>query len=97
MCENILKYQPSGAVGTLSPPATLHRLQNPKWMLGGLKMANRVWKGVFLLVFGCFRQLLLNKYFDLSTPSMRKGRDRDKKNKRGKKGQAGTQLCQAQH
>ena len=26
------KYQPSGAGGTCSPPATPHRLQNPKWM-----------------------------------------------------------------
>ena len=26
------KYQPSGAWGTCSPPATPHRLQNPKWL-----------------------------------------------------------------
>ena len=39
-------------------------------------MANRVWKGVYPQVFGCFRQLLLNKVFDASTPYMRKGCDR---------------------
>ena len=38
------KYQPSG---TRSPPATPHRLQNPKWPPGGPKMAEGVWKGVY--------------------------------------------------
>ena len=38
-------------------------------------MANGVWKGVCPQFFGRFRQLSLNKFFDLSTPSMRKGRD----------------------
>ena len=38
-------------------------------------MADRVWKGVYLYIFGCSHQLLLNKFFDLSTPSMRKGCD----------------------
>ena len=33
--EKYGKYQPSSARGTHSPPATLHRLQNPKWPLGG--------------------------------------------------------------
>ena len=28
------KYQPSSARGTHSPSASLHRLQNPKWMTG---------------------------------------------------------------
>ena len=30
-------------------------------------------------VFGCSKQLLLNKYFDPSTPSMRKGESRERK------------------
>ena len=38
----ILEYQPSGEVGTRSPPATPHRLQYPKWPLGGPKMAGGV-------------------------------------------------------
>ena len=29
-----------------APPATPHRLQNPKWPPGGPKMAEGVWKGV---------------------------------------------------
>ena len=37
-------------------------------------------------VFGRSRQLSLNKFFDPSTPSMRKGRDEEKKvKKKGKK------------
>ena len=43
----LTKYQPSGAGGTRSPPATQHCLQNPKWPPGGPKMVNRVWKGVY--------------------------------------------------
>ena len=42
-----VKYQPSGERGTRSPPATPHRLQNPKWPPGGPKMADGVWKGVY--------------------------------------------------
>ena len=38
-------------------------------------MADGVWKGVQPQVIGRSRQPLLNKVFDLSTPSMRKGRD----------------------
>ena len=34
-------------------------------------MANRVWKRVYPYVFERFRQLLLNKFFDPSTSSMR--------------------------
>ena len=30
------------------PPATTHRLQNSKWLLEGPKMADGVWKGVYL-------------------------------------------------
>ena len=64
-----------------------HRLQNPKWPPGGPKMADGDWKGVYLLVFGHSKQLSLNKFFDPSTPSMRKGRDGGKRagGKNGKK------------
>ena len=41
-------------------------------------MAEGVWKGVYPKVFGRSKQLLLNKFFDPSTPSMRKGRDGEK-------------------
>ena len=47
--------------------------QNMKWPLGALKMANRVWKGAYPLVFGRSGQLSQNKFFDPSTPSVRKG------------------------
>ena len=73
------KYQPSGAGGTRSPTATLQRLQNPKWPPGGLKMPDGVWKGVYLKVFGHSTQLSLNKFFDPSTPSMRKVDNGEKK------------------
>ena len=49
---------------------TPYRQLNPKWPPGGPKMADGVYK-----VFGHSKQLLLNKFFDPSTPSMRKGRD----------------------
>ena len=39
------KYQPSSEGSTRSPPATPHRLQNPKWPPGGPKMADQAWKG----------------------------------------------------
>ena len=42
-------------------------------------MAEGVWKGVYPSVFGRSRQLSLNKFFDPSTPSIRKGRDGEKK------------------
>ena len=70
-----IKYQPSGEGGTRSPPATPHHLQNPKWPPGGPKMAEGVWKGVYSKVFGHSKQLSLNKFFDPSTPSMRKEGD----------------------
>ena len=38
-------------------------------------MAEGDWKGVYLQVFGRSKQLSLNKFFDPSTPSMRKGCD----------------------
>ena len=42
-------------------------------------VTNGVWKGVYPKVFGHSKQLLLNKVFDPSTPSMRKGCDRGEK------------------
>ena len=45
--DNQTKYQPSGEGGARSPPATPHRLQNPKWPPGGPKMVDGVWKGVY--------------------------------------------------
>ena len=44
----MLKYQPSSAGGTRSPPAKS-------------KMANRVWRGVYPQVFGHSRQQEENK------------------------------------
>ena len=46
-------------------------------------MADGVWKGVI----GCSRQLLPNKCFDPSTPSMRKVDDGEKKKTREKNGE----------
>ena len=45
-------------------------------------MADGVWKCVYPKVFGRFKQLSLNKFFDRSTPSMRKGRDGGEKNRK---------------
>ena len=42
LIKNRIEYQPSGAVGTRSPPATLYRLQNPKWPPVGPKIADGV-------------------------------------------------------
>ena len=47
-------------------------------------MTEGVWKGVYPQVFGHSTQRSLNKFFDPSTPSMRKGRDGEK-TKTGKK------------
>ena len=50
-------------------------------------MAEGVWKGVYLQVFGRSKQLSLNKFFDPSTPSMRKGRNGEETGKtEGEKG-----------
>ena len=38
-------------------------------------MADGIWKGVYPWVFGHSKQLLLNKFFYPSSPSMRKGPD----------------------
>ena len=45
----------------------------------GQKMANGVWKGVYLQVFGHSKQLSQNKFFDPSTPSMIKVDNGEKK------------------
>ena len=50
-----------------------------KWHLEGPKMAERVWKGVYPLVLGHSCQLLQNKFFDPSPPSIRKGRNGEEK------------------
>ena len=42
-------------------------------------MEDGVWKGVYPWVFDRSNQLSLNKFFDPSTPSMRKGRDGGKR------------------
>ena len=47
-------------------------------------MADGVWKVVYPQVFGRSRHLLLNKFFDPSTPSMRKVDDGEKKRKEKK-------------
>ena len=49
------------------------------------KMADGVWKGVYPQVFRHSKQLLLIKFFDRSTPSMRKGDNGKKTIKKGKK------------
>ena len=48
-------------------------------------MADGVWKGVYPQVLGRSRQLSLNKFFDPSTPSMRKVDDGEKKEKKKEK------------
>ena len=47
-------------------------------------MADGVWKGVYPQVLGRSRQLLLNKFFDPSAPSMRKVDDGEQKEKKRK-------------
>ena len=48
-------------------------------------MADWVWKGVYPQVLGRSRQLSLNKFFDPSTPSMRKVDDGEEKKKKKEK------------
>ena len=50
-------------------------------------MANRVWKSVYLWFFGRSHQLLQTKFFDPSTPCLRKGDDGGEKT--GKTGGGG--------
>ena len=45
-------------------------------------MADGVWKGVYPKVFGRSRQISQNKFFDPSTPSMRKGCDGEEEEKK---------------
>ena len=47
-------------------------------------MADGVWKGVYPSIFGRSCQLLPNKFFDPSTPSMRKVDDGEKREKEKK-------------
>ena len=47
-------------------------------------MADGVWKGVYPQVLGRSRQLSLNKFFDPSTPSMRKVDDGEKRKEKKK-------------
>ena len=44
-------------------------------------MAAKVWKGVYPLVFGHSCQLLLKRFFDQSTPSLRKVNNGEEKNR----------------
>ena len=55
-------------------------------------MADGVWKGVQPQVIGHLKQLSLNKFFDPSTPSMRKGDDGETGKKTGGKKRAGKKL-----
>ena len=71
-----IKYHPSGDGGTRSPPATMHRLQNPKWSVGDSEMADGVWKGVYPLFFGRSDQLSLTKFLIRALLLWAKGRDR---------------------
>ena len=72
----VREYHPSGGRDTCSLPATPHCLQNPKWPIGYPKIVDGVLINVF--VFGRSCQFPLNKFIDPSTPSMRKGCDREK-------------------
>ena len=67
--ELLPEYQPSGAGGTRSPPATPYRLQHLTACLS--KMADRVWKEVKPYVIWSSDQLLLNMFFDFLIPSIR--------------------------
>ena len=48
-------------------------------------MADGVWKDVYPQVFGHSKQLLPNKFFDPSTPSMRKVDDGEEKKRKKKR------------
>ena len=47
-------------------------------------MANGIWKGIYSYNFGRSEQFLLNKFFDSSTPSMRKVDDGEEKKRKKK-------------
>ena len=61
-----------------APGALAHCLKNPKWPLG--------LERYLPLGFGHSRQVLTNKFFDASTPSMRKGHNRGGGGRGGKTG-----------
>ena len=48
-------------------------------------MADGVWKSVYCIVFGRSRQLLPKKFFDPSTPSLKKEDNGETEKKRGVK------------
>ena len=86
------KNQPSGegahrlqrpTACNAAPPATPHHRQNPKWPPGGPKKwptgSRKVFTPMFLGI------LLLNKFFDPSTLSMRKGHNEGEKTGGNKK------------
>ena len=58
-------------------------------------MADGVWKGVQPKVIGHFKQLSQNKFFDTSTPSMRKGRNGGEKKKVKKTSTKSVQNCES--
>ena len=71
----MLKCQSSGAGGTRSPPATSHRLQNPKWPQNGQRGLERYAR----LGFWALRSTFTKKVFDSRTPSLRKGCEEERK------------------
>ena len=73
------KYQPSGEGGARSPPARL------KMAARGPQNGRRGLEKCLPLGFGRFKQLSLNKFFDPSTPSMKKGLDGGNGKKTGEK------------
>ena len=50
------------------------------------KMVDDVWKGVYLKVFCCTKQISRNKFYHQSTPSMRKGHNVGKSSGRKMRG-----------
>ena len=73
-----MKYQPSGAGGLQRRTAL-----KPKMATRGPQNGRPGLERGLSLDFGRCRQLSLNKFFDTSTPSMRKGRRRKENNKLG--------------
>ena len=63
---------------TRSPPAKSHQMQNEKWPLGGPKMADGVWKGVYPQVF-----LVLPSNFAKGSIRIKKCHKKWKKSTRG--------------
>ena len=89
------EYQPSGEGGTRLPPATPHRLQNPKWPPGCPKMAEGSGKMStprFLGVLSNFRQisfliraLLLWEKVATEETGKKNGKNGEKKGEKKKK------------